>query len=427
MRIVRGKSKICLKPQNTAQVSEILKYCNERKIAICPQGGNTGLVGGSVPVFDEVILNTSLMNKIEHIDSVSGIVVAQAGCVLEQLNQELESHKLMMPLDLGAKGSCQIGGNISTNAGGLRLLRYGSLRGTVLGLEAVLADGTIIDSLQKLRKDNTGYDIKQNFIGSEGTLGVITKASVLCAPLPSSVNVAYLAVESFDHVRKLFAEARGHLGEILSAFEFIDSACLKTLNENLSLEPPISPSPFAVVIETHGSNVEHDQEKLENFVEHVMGMGLVPDGTVADDSSKIAALWGLRERMAEALQLDGFVYKYDVSIPLNVFYDLVEEMRERLGENCLRCVGYGHVGDSNLHLNVTTKEYSKVTDSLIEPFIFEWVSRHRGSVSAEHGIGFKKTKFLHLSKSDAAIHQMKLLKKSMDPNGILNPYKVLPQ
>ena len=165
-----------------------------------PQGGNTGLVGGSNPVFDEVIISTSLMNKVEEIDPVSGILVAQAGCVLEQLNQTLEEHRLMMPLDLGAKGSCQLGGNLSTNAGGLRLLRYGSLRGTVLGVEAVLADGTIVDCLQTLRKDNTGYDLKQIFLGSEGTLGLITRASVLCAPLPNAVNVAYLSLDSFDAV-----------------------------------------------------------------------------------------------------------------------------------------------------------------------------------------------------------------------------------
>ena len=188
-------------------------------------------------------------------------------------------------------------------------MRYGGLRGNILGLEAVLADGTIIDSLQTLRKDNTGYDIKQQFIGSEGTLGIITKASVLCAPLPTATNVAYLAVETFDQVRAIFAEARANLGEILSAFEFVDEACIQTLSDNLNLHAPIDPSPFALVIETHGSNVEHDQEKLEKFVELVMSNGLVMDGTVADDSAKIAHLWGLRERMAEALQLDGYVYK----------------------------------------------------------------------------------------------------------------------
>jgi len=370
--------------------------------------------------------NTSLMNKVEQIDPVSGVVVAQAGCILDQLNSELAEHKLMMPLDLGAKGSCQLGGNIATNAGGLRLLRYGSLRGNVLGMEAVLADGTIVDCMQTLRKDNTGYDIKQHFIGSEGTLGIITKASVLCAALPSSVNLAYLSVNEFNDVRRLFSRAREDLGEILSAFEFIDKSCLVCLSDNLKLTPPVDKSPFAVVIETHGSNSTHDFEKLEAFLESVMSDGTVIDGCVAEDSQKATNLWQLRERMAESLMHDGYVYKYDVSIPLDKFYELVTVMRKRLGDKVLRCVGYGHVGDSNLHINITTPAYSKEVDQLIEPFIFEWVSGVNGSVSAEHGIGFKKTQFLHLTKSEEAIAQMRLLKNAMDPKNILNPYKVLP-
>jgi len=331
MRIVRGKSELMLKPETTSQVSSILKFCHSKNIAVVPQGGNTGLVGGSVPVFDEVILNTSLMNKVEEIDPVSGVVVAQAGCILDRLNSELAQHKLMMPLDLGAKGSCQLGGNIATNAGGLRLLRYGSLRGNVLGMEAVLADGTILDCMQTLRKDNTGYDIKQHFIGSEGTLGIITKASVLCAALPSSVNLAYLSVNDFSDVRRLFSRARQDLGEILSAFEFIDKSCLVCLSDNLKLSPPVAESPFAVVIETHGSNSTHDFEKLEAFLESVMSDGTVLDGCVAEDSQKATNLWQLRERMAESLMHDGYVYKYDVSIPLEKFYELVTVMRKRLG------------------------------------------------------------------------------------------------
>lgn len=427
MNTVRGQSSLVLRPQTTEQMSKILKYCNENKIAVNPQGGNTGLVGGSNPVFDEVIISTSLMNQVEDVDPVSGILVAQAGCVLDDLNQKLSDYKLMMPLDLGAKGSCQLGGNLSTNAGGLRLLRYGSLRGTVLGVEAVLADGTIIDALQTLRKDNTGYDLKQLFLGSEGTLGIITKASILCAPLPNSVNVAYVSLETFDHVREVFKAARSQLGEILSAFEFVDEDCLDTLKDNLSLEPPVDKTPFTVVIETHGSNRDHDQEKLELFLEYLMENEMIVNGTVAEDSKKVGDIWQLRERMAEALQHDGYVYKYDVSIPLKHFYDLVEDMRERLGDKALRCVGYGHVGDSNLHLNVTTSEYSEEVNNLIEPFIYEWVASKRGSISAEHGIGFKKTNYLHFSKSNEAIDQMKLLKNLFDPNNILNPYKVLPQ
>lgn len=230
----RGASKLALRPRTTDEVSTILKYCNERRLAVCPQGGNTGLVGGSVPVHDEIVLSLSLMNRVIEVfpstmmifhvqfDRVSGVVVVEAGVVLEELDNYLAKEGFMIPLDLGAKGTCQIGGNISTNAGGIRLLRYGSLRGTVLGLEAVLANGTVLDSLTSLRKDNTGYDLKQLFIGGEGTLGVVTKISLLCPPKPNHVNVALLTVSSFEDAMELLRCAKSALGEVLSAFEFLD-------------------------------------------------------------------------------------------------------------------------------------------------------------------------------------------------------------
>lgn len=192
IRCVRGYSRVVLKPKNTQQVSELLKYCNTRKIAVCPQGGNTGLVGGSVPVFDEVILSTQSMNEIEMIDEISGVVVCQSGCILEQLEEKVHERGLCMPLDLGAKGSCHIGGNVSTNAGGLRLLRYGNLHGSVLGVEVVKADGTILDLMSNFKKDNTGYHLKHLFIGSEGTLGLVTKVAIFCPASSKAVNVAFL-------------------------------------------------------------------------------------------------------------------------------------------------------------------------------------------------------------------------------------------
>lgn len=224
---VRGNSRIILKPASTQDVSEILKYCNEKNLAVCPQGGNTGLVGGSVPVFDEVILSTQLMNKIESIDELSGVLVCQSGCILEKLEEKVSEKNLMMPLDLGAKGSCHIGGNVSTNAGGLRLLRYGNLHGSVLGVEAVTANGQIIDLMSNFKKDNTGYHLKHMFIGSEGTLGVVTKLAMFCPSAPKSVNIAFLGLESYDAVLKTFLSAKRELGEILSSCEMIDASSLE--------------------------------------------------------------------------------------------------------------------------------------------------------------------------------------------------------
>ncbi|KAJ8320780.1 hypothetical protein KUTeg_002367 [Tegillarca granosa] len=421
-----GTSQVVLRPKTTDEVSAILKYCNERKIAVVPQGGNTGLVGGSVPVFDEVVISTQLMNNIISLDDLSGVLVCQAGCVLATLEDHVSAYNLTMPYDLGAKGSCHIGGNIATNAGGLRLLRYGSLHGSVLGLEVVLANGEVLDCLSTLRKDNTGYDLKHLFIGSEGTLGVVTGVSILCPQKPNSVNVAFLGCDSFSRVLDTFKQSKQQLAEILSAFELIDAASMLTVKENLNLSSPIEDYPFYVLIETSGSDGNHDKEKLDRFLEHLMETGIVENGTVATEPTKIQNIWGLRERLAEALMHDGYNYKYDVSLPLSKFYGLVEAMRERAGAATIRVIGYGHVGDGNLHLNLTTSEYRQDVMDLIEPYIYDWVSGCHGSISAEHGLGFKKKDFIYHSKSKSAVSLMKKMKHLMDPNGILNPYKMLP-
>ncbi|XP_061861987.1 D-2-hydroxyglutarate dehydrogenase, mitochondrial isoform X2 [Colius striatus] len=415
-----------LKPQTTAEVSQILRYCHERNLAVNPQGGNTGLVGGSVPVFDEIILSTLLMNKIISFDKVSGILVCQAGCILERLSECLEEQGFVMPLDLGAKGSCHIGGNVATNAGGLRLLRYGSLRGTVLGLEVVLADGSVLDCLASLRKDNTGYDLKQLFIGSEGTLGVITAVSILCPQKPKAVNVAFLGCQSFAKVLETFTVGRAMLGEILSAFEFMDEKCMELVQRYLKLSSPVAGSPFYVLIETSGSNSTHDEEKLSNFLEEATASGLATDGTVATDERRIKELWALRERITEALMHEGCVYKYDVALPLGRLYELVTAARARLGPGASSVLGYGHLGDGNLHLNITAESYSRALQDAIEPFVYEWTASCGGSVSAEHGLGFKKKQFMHYSKPQQAISVMRRFKAMFDPKGILNPYKTLP-
>jgi len=426
IKTVRGQSSLLLKPRTTEEVSSIMKYCHERTLAVCPQGGNTGLVGGSVPVFDEIILSTIRMQDILSIDAFSGVLECQAGCVLERANDAVSEHDMIIPLDLGAKGSCHLGGNLSTNAGGLRLLRYGSLRGSTLGVEAVLADGTVLDCLQTLRKDNTGYDLKQLMIGSEGTLGIITKLAILCPQKPSAVNLSFLGANSFQDLLLLLKEARKQLGEILSAVEFMDSECMRLTTSNLGLKNPISDHSFYMLIETSGSNFDHDEEKLASFLSNILESGLASDGTLATDSSKILEIWALRERMAEAILHDGYNFKYDMSFKADVMYNMVEDTRKHLAGKVKSVVGYGHIGDGNLHLNITVEKNTPEVTALIEPFVYEWTSANGGSVSAEHGLGFKKRQYIEYTKKREAVLWMKKIKHLFDPKNILNPYKTMP-
>ncbi|KAJ4422464.1 D-lactate ferricytochrome c oxidoreductase [Gnomoniopsis sp. IMI 355080] len=436
MRKYRGHCRLVLKPGSTEEVSKVLKYCNDNMLAVVPQGGNTGLVGGSVPVFDEIVINMSRMSKVRSFDDVSGVLTADAGAVLEIVDNYLAEKGYIFPLDLAAKGSCHIGGNVATNAGGLRLLRYGSLHGSVLGVEAVLPDGTIVDDLFKLRKNNTGYDIKQLFIGAEGTIGIITGISIHCPQRSKAVNVAFFGLESYEKVQVAFREAKGQLSEILSAFELMDNESQvlvkKVTKNNFPLE---NEYPFYCLIETSGSNSEHDSAKLEAFLEHVMEKEVVSDGVVAQDETQTKSLWGWREGISEASAAFGGVYKYDVSIPLKSLYRLVEDVKAKIqaagliGETdeypVVDVVGYGHMGDSNLHLNVCMRRYDKQVEKILEPYVFEWIKDHEGSISAEHGLGLAKKKFIGYSRSDNMIGLMKQIKNLYDPNGIMNPYKYI--
>ena len=437
MRKYRGHTRLVLKPESTEQVSKILKYCNENLIAVNPQGGNTGLVGGSVPVFDEIVVNLGRMSNVRSFDDVSGIFVADAGVVLEVADNYLAERGHIFPLDLGAKGSCQIGGNIATNAGGLRLLRYGSLHGNVLGLEVVLPDGTIVDDLGKLRKNNTGYDIKQLFIGGEGTIGIVTGVSILCPQRSPAVNVAYFGLESYEKVQEAFKEAKKSLQEILSAFELMDSQSQRLYARASGNKLPIDGEyPFYCLVETSGSNTDHDSEKLNAFLEHVMGEGIVEDGVVAENETQVQNLWACREGVSEAAQHFGGVYKYDLSIPLNDLYALVEETREKFQKSGLMdlddeskpvvdIIGYGHMGDSNLHLNVATRWYAKEVEEALEPWVYEWVQGRKGSISAEHGLGIAKKEFIGYSKSKTMIDLMGQIKRLYDPVSFARPIPLL--
>ena len=438
MRKYQGHTRLVLKPKSTSQVSQILKYCNDEMLAVVPQGGNTGLVGGSIPVFDEIVISMARMNSIRSFDQLSGVLVVDGGVILEEADNHLAGQNHIFPLDLGAKGSCHIAGTISTNAGGLRLLRYGSLRGTVLGVEAVLPNGTIVNDLLTLQKNNTGYDLKQLFIGAEGTLGIVTAVSILCPRRSKSVTVAFLACPTYEDVLKVFIEAKSQLGEILSAFELMDSQSQHFVDRKTNQSNPLTgESKFYCLVETAGSNVEHDTAKTEAFLEHCMMEEIVSDGVLAQDETQARNLWSRREGITEALSHWGGTYKYDFSLPLECLYQLVNDCRARLGDldllsekddsyPALDVVGYGHMGDGNLHLNVPVRRYTKEVEAALEPWVYEWVQSHGGSISAEHGLGIAKNRYVGYTRDETMIDLMRQVKNLWDVNGIMNPYKFLP-
>ncbi|KAF7550207.1 hypothetical protein G7046_g8086 [Stylonectria norvegica] len=426
MHKYKGQCRLVLRPASTDEVSKILRYCNEKLLAVVPQGGNTGLVGGSIPVFDEIVISMSRMNQIRSFDEVSGSLVVDAGCILEAVDGYLAQKGYIFPLDLGAKGSCHVGGNVATNAGGLRLLRYGSLHGSVLGIEAVLPDGTIMNDLVTLRKNNTGYDLKQLFIGAEGTIGIITKLAFQCPQRSPAVNVALFGLESYEKAQLAFREAKKQLSEILSAFELMDGKSQQIVSQVKGQEKPLEGDhPFYCLIETSGSNGEHDYAKLEAFLEDVMTSEVIADGVVAQDETQLRALWGWREGITECLGHWGGTYKYDVSIPLKEMYQLVEDVKARMEDAGLlgdtdehpvvAVLGYGHMGDSNLHLNIPVRRYDKSVEKVLEPYVYEWIQKRNGSISAEHGLGIAKKNYIGYSRDETMINLMKQIKNLYDP------------
>lgn len=313
--------------------------------------------------------------------------------------------------------------------GGIRFVRYGSLHGSVLGLEVVLPDGKVLDMMSSLRKDNTGYDLKQIFIGSEGTLGVITKVSILCPVKPDTKIVTFLGVQKFESILHVMQLIRSKMNPYLTAFEMMDELSLDAVEKNLSLDLPFK-SPFYVLFElslTNSCSKEHIEEELHNFLANFMETNVVSHGTVSSDLTSVKKLWAIRERIAEALLADGKCYKYDVSLEHEHFYQLVEIMRERLqNTSAHRVCGYGHIGDNNLHLTVTSKTKDDKIYQLVEPFVFEWIRDRKGSISAEHGLGRNKRNHIYFSKSQDLVNVMKQMKTLFDPKGILNPKKMLP-
>ena len=426
----KGDGPVCLLPKSTAEVSELVRYCNAERIAVVPQGGNTGFVGGSVPVFDEVILSLKRMNKVLELDAISGTIKCEAGCILENLDNQVKDHGFLMPVDLGAKGSCQVGGNVSTSAGGLRFMRYGSMHGNTLGLTVVLPSGEVLDLMNVLRKDNTGYDLKHLFIGAEGTLGIVTEVAMQLASKPNAVNTTFFGCKDWDSLCQLFVAARRDLGEILSAVEMIDGVALDLVLDITKGSSPLPERcPYYMLVETNGSNQEHDQAKLFAFLEKVSGDGTVAAGTVAETAAQSKHIWSMRELCATAPDKIGHVRWYDVSMPSVKMSEMINGARAALAAEGLsdkaKIMGFGHFGDGNLHINtVTIPEYDQRVVDTVDGYIYGLSKQRRYSVSAEHGIGLQKKSYLPYSKKPETIRHMVDVKRLFDPNGIMNPYKV---
>ncbi|KAJ1937441.1 D-lactate ferricytochrome c oxidoreductase, partial [Linderina macrospora] len=396
-------------------------------------GGNSGTGGGAIGEGNEVLLSMRGMKQVREVDAVSGVVVAEAGCVLDDLDRHVQQFGYIVPVDLGSRSKCMIGGNVSTSAGGLRYLRYGSLHGTVLGLEAVLPDGRVLDLLFSLKKDASGYDLKQLLIGAEGTLGVVTAVAIALAPKPKSEQLVVLGMSAFANIQRAFVLARQSLGEIISAFEFWERRCNELVVEYEQRPSPLpTPHDFCVLIETRGSHMQHDMEKMDAFLDLLRAEGLIDNSRLVRDPDEMGCVWEFRQQMATAHGKSGCMHVYDFSLPSKHQHDLVVAVKEHLTaagiygqpDSPVKDVTiFGHIGDDNIHLQVIAKEFGGVVEETMEPWVYEWVGSRHGSVAAEHGLGKHKGEFLKYSKSPVVIDTMKAIKQLFDPNNIMNPDK----
>ena len=414
-------------PHTTAEVSRILAICNRHSIAVVPSGGRTGLAGGAVAAKGELVLSLEKMRTVGPVDPVGLTVRVQAGAVTEAVHQAADEHDLTWPVDFASKGSSQVGGNIATNAGGVKVIRYGLTRQWVLGLEVVLADGSVLELNGALEKNNTGVDLRQLFIGSEGTLGVITEATLKLARHPGHLDVFFLGVDSLASVLRVFEAARKGPFQI-HAFEMLTDRCLARLHQHRGLKSPLEEdAPFFVLLEVEA----HERDRLDRWMESLVMDDLVLDGVLAGGLDQAHALWELREGISESLSSTGLPHKNDVALPiaeLPAFCAELEEVFEARYPGWEICL-FGHIGDGNLHINVMKPDAMDKAAFLDEVHeadraIFELVKAHRGSISAEHGIGLLKKEWLGYTRSAEEIALMRAMKKAFDPNGILNPGKV---
>ncbi|HSI76475.1 MAG TPA: FAD-binding oxidoreductase [Lunatimonas sp.] len=415
-------------PQSPRQVAQIMTLCKVHQQPVVVHGGLTNMVGSTETQGNELVISMEKMNKILEIDTVSKTVLVEGGVILENLHQAVGLEGLMFPVTFGAKGSAQVGGMISTNAGGLRVFRYGMTRNWVLGLEVVLADGTIISSLKKLVKDNSGLDLKQLFIGSEGTLGIITRAILKLIIAPMSRNTAVIAMETYAQVVNFLHFMEGALAGTLSGFELIwkdTYAAMVGVLKGKGVPLPVG-YPFYVLVEMSGMEPEKDRETLENVLLKAFEKGLILDGTVARSELEQQQFWRIREDVDHIVAMCTHDQHFDVSLPISQIDAYILEITEELNmvPEVDRYFVYGHMADGNIHLIVSKTEGSAELKEQVNRIIYSPLRGYGGSISAEHGIGVHKKKYLTYSRSSEEITLMKLLKSTLDPTNLLNPGKI---
>lgn len=432
-----GRALAVAQPQSLEQVAALVRWCNQRHIGLVPQGGNTGYCGAATPDASgrQVLLLLRRMNRIREVDAVNFSLIAEAGCVLASVQRAAADADRYFPLSLGSEGSCQLGGNLGTNAGGLNVVRYGMTRELVLGVEAVLGNGQVLHGLKSLRKDNTGYDLRSLLIGSEGTLGVITAASLKLWPQPRSTATAFLGIAAPADAIALLGFLRAAAGERLSSFELLPRLAIElTVRHIPGVSDPLGePHPWYVLCELSSAADEPLPDLLQRLLADAAGRSLLEDGVLATSERVRAAFWRLRETVPEAQRLDGASIKHDISVPVASLADYIREaggwVREQVPEGVLFC--YGHAGDGNLHFNVhcagspAERAAFRAREPQVRRAIHDLVRRYEGSISAEHGIGQLKREELARYADPAALAAMRAIKQALDPNGIMNPGKVL--
>jgi len=422
-----GTPPVVLRPANTDEVSKVLKLCHDAGQPIVAWGGLTGLVESANVEHGELALSLERMHAIEEIDEIAGTATVQAGAVLQAVQEEIDTHGLILPLDLGARGSATIGGNISTNAGGNRVIRYGMMREMVLGLEVVLADGTVLSSLGKMIKNNAGYDLKHVFIGSEGTLGIVTRAVLRLRRKPESQDTAFVAVDSFDKMPKLLDHMDRRLAGTLSAFECLWQDFYRLLTtEPAPHTPPLAQDqPYYVLIEAMGSDQEQDSERFELALEGAFEAGLIADAVLAKSQAERDRMWAIRDDVGQVAQ-NWPIFTFDVSLPLKEMEGYVAEVKDRMTTTYPNhtLMVFGHLGDGNLHFVAGVGSDTLEARRGVEACVYEPLRARQGSVSAEHGVGLEKRPYLSFSRTPEEINTMRLIKQALDPKGILNPGKI---
>ncbi len=461
----RGKALAVVRPASTAEVAAVVKACAAAGVSLVAQGGNTGLVSGSIPdeSGNQVVLSLQRMNAVRDIDAANLTMTVEAGCILQTLQETAEKSGFLFPLSLAAEGSCTIGGNLATNAGGTQVVRYGNARELCLGLEVVTAQGEIWQGLSGLRKDNTGYDLRDLFIGSEGTLGIITSATMKLYPMPAAQLTAWAAVPSMAHAVTLLGLAHQHLGAGLTGFEVMGQFALSLVAKHFPqqrvpfLEAPAAapgrpklgtaPSggsephavgsvgaPFCVLLENSDHESEaHAREQFERLLELALEQGCVTDAVVAENLAQAHQLWHVRESIPLAQAEEGLNIKHDISIPVSRIPDFVRETDELLRQAIpgVRMVNFGHLGDGNLHYNVQApaegdaKAFLREREEEVNTIVYDAVARFDGSISAEHGVGSLKLDKLEHHKSPVALGMMRAIKQALDPQNVMNPGRVL--